>query len=177
MYPGVRPDFDAAAVDLWKIVQKQALTAREGDVGNRRDGSKLLLHAQALIQSASTTGALEPVLSIDGRSDPASLNSEIRPLPFDAGAKAVSDHVQAVLPLNFLRKIHHDSRHARTARRETLLNRSYPQRAQETGKFRHSAGIKGGIRGDNVWSVAARRVGWTKNRIRWLGVFFFKNSQ
>lgn len=33
MYPGVRPDFDAAAVDLWKNVQKQALTAREGDVG------------------------------------------------------------------------------------------------------------------------------------------------
>ncbi|WP_375449089.1 AAA family ATPase [uncultured Nostoc sp.] len=99
------PNITLEAADVWRKIQKQALTKRIDIVEMETDGTDISTPFQASIQSMSAIEALEPVLISSSLPNPTSSQPLHNISPANADCKAVADHINAVLPLNTLQRL------------------------------------------------------------------------
>lgn len=105
MYPRVMPNITLEAADIWRKIQKQALTKQIDIVEMETDGTDISTPFQASKQSMSAIKALEPVLISSSLPDPTSSQLLHNISPANANCKAIADHINAVLPLNTLQRL------------------------------------------------------------------------
>lgn len=105
MYPGVMPNITLKAADVWRKIQKQALTKQIDIVKMETDGTDISTLFQASIQSMSAIEALEPVLISSSLLDPTSSQLLHNISPANADCKAVANYINAVLRLNTLQRL------------------------------------------------------------------------
>lgn len=105
IYPEVMLDSTSKTADLWKKIQKQALTKQIDIVGTRSDDVNVSTPVQAFIQTMSAIGALKPVLTSSNLPNPSLSQLLHNNFLANTDCKSIADHIHVVLLLNTLQRL------------------------------------------------------------------------